>query len=394
MRDMVEPWLTIIGVNEDGRAGLSTASLDALHRAEVVFGAPRHLALLRVQGQAWPVPFDIAPVLALRGQRVVMLASGDPFWFGAGGSIAAHLAPGEWVSHPAPSTFALAANQLGWRLEEVICMGLHAAPFARLRPVLGRGTHAICLLRDGGAVAGLASYLCEIGFGASAITVLERLGGPHARLRQTRAEDMNLTGIMAPVAVAIAAQGAGLPDASGLPDDLFDHDGQITKRPVRALTLSALAPRKGEVLLDIGAGSGSVGIAWLLAGGGHCHAVEADPTRAARAQRNVAHFGLEHRYQLHPLRAPHGLDGLPQPDAVFIGGGATDALLTCLWDLIVPGTRLVVNAVTLETEALLLDWSARHGGALLKIELSEAGPLGTKRGWQAARPILHWSVTR
>ena len=391
---MADPWLTLIGLGEDGPASLSAASREALARAEAIFGGPRHLALLGVAGEAWPVPFDIARVLALRGSRVVVLASGDPFWFGAGGSLAQHLCPGEWVSHPAPSTFALAANCLGWRLEDTLCLGLHAAPFTRLRPLLGHGTRAICLVRDAAAVTALAAYLQDTGHGASTLTVLECLGGRRERIRQTTAAAMSLTEITAPVAVAIDATGPGLPCASGLPDDVFAHDGQITKRPVRALTLSALAPRAGEVLWDIGAGSGSIGIEWLLHGAAHCHAVEADPTRAARARANAESLGVAHRYTLHPHAAPEGLETLPPPDAVFLGGGASEALLTRLWDILPPGTRLVANAVTLETEALLLTAAARHGGSLLRVELAEATPLGRKHGWRAALPIVQWSVSR
>jgi precorrin-6B C5,15-methyltransferase / cobalt-precorrin-6B C5,C15-methyltransferase len=389
-----DPWLTIIGLGEDGPAGLSPASREALDRAEVIFGGPRHLALAGVKGQPWGVPFDISPVLAMRGRRVVVLASGDPFWFGAGGSLVGHLTPGEWMAHPAPSTFSLAASRLGWRLEEALCIGLHAAPLTRLAPILGKGVRAICLLRDGAAVGELANYLAETGFGASNLSVMEALGGPRERIRQTTAQGMDLADVTAPVAVAIEAGGKGLPRASGLPDDLFDHDGQITKRPVRALTLSALAPRAGEVLWDIGAGSGSVGIEWLLAGAAHCHAVEVNPIRAIRAAANAAKFGLGHRYTLHKGHAPEGLTPLPPPDAVFIGGGASEAMLSAIWASIPVGTRLVANAVTLETEALLLAWSAMHGGDLLRIELADAAPLGGKRGWRSALPIVQWSVVR
>ncbi|MGL5009993.1 MAG: precorrin-6y C5,15-methyltransferase (decarboxylating) subunit CbiE [Paracoccaceae bacterium] len=390
---MSDPWLTIIGLNEDGPDGLPPASRDALARADVVFGAPRHLALAGVQGREWPVPFDVTPVLAERGRRVVMLVSGDPFWFGAGASVAAHLRPEEWVSRPAPSTFALAANALGWRLEEVHCLGLHAAPFARLRPVLGRGVRAICLVRDGAAVLELAAYLDSIGHAGPKLTIMEALGGPRERIRIAETGSIPAE-ILSPVAVAIEGVDHGLPRASGLPDEVFAHDGQITKRPVRALTLSALAPRAGEVLWDIGAGSGSVGIEWLLAGGSYCHAVEADVARAARARENAEGFGLAHRYSLHQQTAPEGLERLPHPDAVFIGGGASEALMVRLWDTLPPGTRLVANAVTLETEALLMAWSERVGGSLLRIELSEAAPLGTKRGWRSAYPVVQWSVTR
>jgi precorrin-6Y C5,15-methyltransferase (decarboxylating) len=389
---MAEPWLTIIGLGEDGLLSLSPASNHALVKAKAVFGGARHLAYVDAGRKAhpWPIPFDPTPVLAFRGQPTVVLASGDPFWFGAGGSLMSHLSPGEWISHPAPSTFQLAANRIGWRLEEVHCLGLHAAPFARLRPVLGRGVRVICTLRDGAAVADLTNWLAANDHPDARLTVLERLGGPHERITQGMPGDP----IGAPVSVAIEATNPGLPGASGLPDELFQHDGQITKRPVRALTLSALAPRPGELLWDIGAGSGSVGIEWLLAGGTRVEAVEADPARATRARGNVEAFGLSHRHRLHETRAPEGLDTLPPPDAIFIGGGASDALLTRLWDLIPRGARLVMNAVTIETEALVLDWSARHGGDLLKIDLSEPVAIGRKRGWKASLPILQWSVTR
>jgi precorrin-6B C5,15-methyltransferase / cobalt-precorrin-6B C5,C15-methyltransferase len=392
---MDNPWLTIIGLGEDGPEGLSPASHAALAAAEVIFGGPRHLDLIGAgdKGQPWPVPFDVTPVLAERGRRVVVLASGDPFWFGAGGSLMSHLSPGEWLSHPAPSSFQLAANRLGWRLEDCLCLGLHAAPFARLRPVLGRGVRAICTLRDGAAVRDLAEWLAANGHQDAQLVLLERLGGPQERMRPTGLDDLPRD-VTAPVLAAIEATNPGLPGTSGLPDDLFQHDGQITKRPVRALTLSALAPRPGEVLWDIGAGSGSVGIEWLLAGGARVLALEADPVRAARARGNAAAFGLAHRHQLVEARAPEGLNGLPVPDAVFVGGGASEALLARLWEVMPPGCRLVLNAVTIETEALVLDWSARHGGQLLKIELAEPVAIGRKRGWRSSLPILQWSVVR
>jgi precorrin-6Y C5,15-methyltransferase (decarboxylating) len=389
---MADPWLTIIGVGEDGLAGLSPASHDALAAATAIFGGPRHLALVGAgaKGQPWPIPFDAAPVLGRRGQPTVVLASGDPFWFGAGGSLMAHLEPGEWASHPAPSSFQLAANRLGWRLEEVLCLGLHAAPFTRLVPILGRGVRVICTVRDGEVVADLAGWLRDNGHPGAQVTILERLGGPQERITR----GLPPYPIGAPVSVAIEATDPGLPRASGLPDGLFAHDGQITKRPARALTLSALAPRAGETLWDIGAGSGSIGIEWLLAGGARVEALEGDPVRAARARANVEAFGLAHRHRLTEARAPEGLDALARPDAVFVGGGATEALLTRLWEVMPAGSRMVLNAVTIETEALVLDWSARFGGGLLKIELSEPTAIGRKRGWRAALPILQWSAVR
>ncbi len=392
---MGEPWLSIIGLNEDGLAGLTVASREALAQAEIVFGAPRHLALAGVDGRAWQVPFSTAPVLAERGRKVAVLASGDPFWHGAGGSLVGHLTPDEWVSYPVPSTFALASNHLSWRLEEVICLGLHAAPLTRLRPVLTRGQKVICLLRDGDAVAELAAYLVAQGFGESTLHVLECLGGPRERVVKVTPQDAVNAEFSAPVAVAIGCVGRGMSRASGLPDDLFDHDGQITKRQVRALTLSALAPCGGEVLWDLGAGSGSISIEFLLAAPNSiAHAVEADVTRGARAQTNAERFGLAHRWHLHPGNAAEVLDALPDPDVVFVGGGASNDLLDRLWARLPPGARLVINAVTLETEALLYLWHGSKGGALTRIDIAEAGPLGSKRGWDAARPVVQWSVVR
>ena len=394
MAESVSPWLTLIGIGEDGLAGLSDASRAALDAAEIVFGGPRHLALAGVgaRGRAWPVPFSTAPVLAARGRQVAVLASNDPFWFGAGGALVPDLAIGEWRSYPAPSTFALAANRLGWRLEETRCLGLHAAPYARLIADLAPGARLICTLRDGAAAGELAAWLVAQGFGGSRLWLLEALGGPRERVRQAQAEGFALTEIAAPVAVAIAAQGGpGLARVPGLPDASFAHDGQITRAPVRALTLSALAPRAGARLWDIGAGSGSVSVEWCLAGG-VASAIEARADRVANIRANIAGFGISHRMVVIEGSAPAALAGLAAPDAVFIGGGANQALLDTLWGMLPEGVRLVANAVTLETESLLGAWQAQKGGHLMRIELAEVGPLGRMRGWVAGRPVVQWSV--
>ena len=392
---MADPWLSIIGLGEDGLVGLSGASRAALDAAEVVFGGPRHLALAQVgaRGQEWPLPFDVAPVLALRGQRVAVLASGDPFWFGAGASLAARLAPAEWVAYPAPSTFALAAARLGWRLEEVACHGLHATPFANIRISLHRGARLICLLRDGPAVGEFAHWLEQEGFGASAIWVLESLGGPRESIRSTTAAGFDLQDVIAPVAVAIeAAGGLGLPRSAGLPDAGFAHDGQITKAPVRALTLAALAPRPGEHLWDIGAGSGSVSVEWCLAGG-RASAIEQQAGRVADIRANAQSFGLTNALTVVEGVAPRALAGLAAPQAIFVGGGFNLALFSALQSLAPSACRLVVNAVTLETESALAQLHLQHGGDLLRIELAHAAPLGPMRGWLPARPVVQWSIT-
>jgi precorrin-6Y C5,15-methyltransferase (decarboxylating) len=392
------PWLTIIGINEDGGKALPDASRNALTRAEFVFGGARHLELVAgMTGAAvlhpWPIPFDTAPLLAHAGRRVVALASGDPFWFGAGAVLAASLPRGSWVSHPAPSSFALAANRLGWPLEGTSCHGLHAAPFARIRPDLQNGARLIVTLRDGKAAAKLAEYLAEIGFGGSEVHLLSRLGGANETITQTRADRFDLPAPAAPVMAAIHAQGHGLLRGFGLPDDLFQSDGQITKGPVRALTLAALAPRKGEVLWDIGGGSGSISVEWCLAGG-HSQCIEPRTDRAANIAANAASFGVDHRLNVVTGAAPDALAGLPTPDAVFIGGGGSAPLLAALWPMLPQGCRLVANAVTLESEALLTAACAQYGGGLMRVEIAHAAPLGRMTGWQSARPIVQWSVQK
>ncbi|HEX7822793.1 MAG TPA: precorrin-6y C5,15-methyltransferase (decarboxylating) subunit CbiE [Sphingobium sp.] len=393
-------WLTIVGIGEDGPDTLSPASREALAQADFVTGPPRHLALvpyLKCETAAWPVPFEdgVAAVLDRRGSRVVMLVSGDPFWFGAGSVMARHLHPGEWTAHPTPSTFSLAAARLGWAIDDTACLGLHAAPFTRMRPHLAPGRRALVLVRDGDAVGELAAYLCAQGFGPSRLAVLEALGGPRERIRHTTAATLDYEDIAHPVAVGIdfAGDGAVLPRALGLADQWFAHDGQISKRPIRALTLSALAPRPGETLWDIGTGSGSIAIEWLLAHPAmQATGFEVDAGRAARARDNAARLGVD-RLAVIEGRAPDVLAGHAPPDAVFIGGGLSAALLEALWDILNPGTRLVANAVTLESEALLAQWHAVKGGNLLRIELAEAAPLGTRRGWQASYPVVQWGVT-
>lgn len=393
---MTDPWLTIIGIGEDGLAGLSEASRKALNDAETVFGGERHLALASVgsRGRPWPVPFDADVVLSCRDRPTVVLASGDPFWHGAGASLAEKLGGDEWIAHPAPSTFSLAAARLGWRLESVTCIGLHAAPFERLTPHLARDARIICLVRDAAAVGDLAKWLTERGWGASLLWTLEALGGPREKIGQHRADLFaeDIAGDL--VAVAVLARGTqGIPRSSGLSDDLFVHDGQITKRPLRALALSALGPRPEARLWDIGAGSGSVSIEWALCGG-TATAIEAREDRAVNIRTNAAAFGLTHRITIVTGKAPDALAMLDAPDAVFIGGGLDITMFDAIWARLAPGMRLVAHSVTLETEALLGELHQRHGGELMRVEIAHAGPLGRYRSWEPTRPVVQWSTVR
>jgi precorrin-6Y C5,15-methyltransferase (decarboxylating) len=393
---LADPWLTIIGIGEDGLAGLSEASRKALAGAETVFGGERHLALAGVgsRGRAWPVPFDAGIVLSCRGRPTAVLASGDPFWHGAGSGLAEKLGRDEWIAHPAPSTFSLAAARLGWRLEATACLGLHAAPFERLVPHLAQDARIICLLRDGRAAFDLAKWLTQRGWGASILWTLEALGGPREDIDQHRADlfPEDIAGNL--VAAAVQARGGqGLPRSSGLSDDLFVHDGQITKRPLRALALSALAPRPGERLWDIGAGSGSISVEWALCGGA-ATAIELREDRAANIRDNAAAFGLAHRITVVTGRAPEALAACEAPDAVFIGGGLDSAMFDGIWSRLKPGARVVAHSVTLETEALLGELHQRHGGELMRVEIAHSAPLGRYRAWEAVRPVVQWSVIR
>jgi precorrin-6Y C5,15-methyltransferase (decarboxylating) len=401
---MPAPWLSIVGIGEDGLDGMSAAARELLAGAELIAGGQRHLALVASLGKptfAWQTPFgaSIPILLKHRDKRVVALCSGDPFWFGAGSVIADAIPAAETAVLPAPSTFAWAAARLRWRLEETVTLGLHARPVELLRPHLRNRARLIVLVRDGAAPVQIAEYLTGLGFGRSRLTVLEALGGPRERIRVVAAAGFALDDVKSPVALAIEAVAEPdvtvIPRVAGLPDELFKHDGQLTKREIRAVSLSTLAPRGGELLWDVGAGSGAIGIEWLLAHpANRAIAIEAREDRLNTARANAHSLGVPH-LDLRLGSAPDALQALPTPDAVFVGGGASrKGVLDAVWQALPPGGRLVVNSVTLETEAKLIDWQARHGGTLLRLSVERAGPVGGLTGWRAAMPVVQWSVTK
>jgi precorrin-6B C5,15-methyltransferase / cobalt-precorrin-6B C5,C15-methyltransferase len=328
-----------------------------------------------------------------------VLASGDPFLYGVGSVLARHVNTSEMLVVPAPSSFSLAAARMGWALPETSLVSLHGRSLDLIRPHLHPGAHILALTSDCDGPSALAALLSESGFGGSKLTVLEALGGPRERIRTARASGFALTGVdpLNVVAVEVEASPSArvLPWAAGLPDALFEHDGQITKREIRAMTLSSLAPRKRELLWDIGAGSGSVAIEWMLTDPSlHTIAIEQNPERAARIRRNAAAFGVP-GLEVVEGHAPNCLVGLPAPDAVFVGGGASESgMLDAAVAALRLGGRLVVNAVTLETEAVLLARHASHGGELLRIALSRADRVGEKTGWRPAMPVTQWAWTR
>ena len=398
-------WLSIVGIGEDGVEGLTPTARGLISAAEIVFGGKRHLALadalIRGAARPWPSPFDraVEEVVAQRGRQVCVLASGDPYLYGVGSLLARHVDVAETMVLPAPSAFSLAAARLGWALSDVAQVSLHGRALDRIRPHLQPGAKVLALTSDANGPAALAQLLTATGFGASTLTVLEVLGGPRERVRTATAAAFDLSGIdplnIVAIEVAAAANARVLARAPGLPDDLYEHDGQLTKREIRAITLSALAPRRHELLWDIGAGAGSIAIEWMLADPSlAATAIEARPDRAARIRRNAAALGVPDLEVIEGT-APAALQGLQMPDAIFIGGGASDpGVIEQAVAALRPGGRLVINAVTLESEALLLARHAALGGGLIRVALARAEPVGGVTGWRPALPVTQWVWTK
>jgi precorrin-6Y C5,15-methyltransferase (decarboxylating) len=394
-------WLSIVGIGEDGVDGLTATARGLVSAAEIVFGGKRHLALagplIRGAARPWPSPFDraVAEVVAQRGRQVCVLASGDPYLYGVGSLFARRVDAAEILVVPAPSAFSLAAARLGWALPETAQVSLHGREIDRVRPHLQPGAKVLALTSDGDGPATLARLLAEIGFGASKLTVLEALGGPRERVRTVSASAFDLAGIdplnVVAIDVTAAPDARVLARAPGLADALYEHDGQLTKREIRAVTLSALAPRRGELLWDIGAGAGSVAIEWMLADPSMAViAIEARPDRAARIRRNAAAFGVPALEVIEGV-APAALANLPTPHAIFIGGGASDPGVIERAVMALPaGGRLIVNAITLESEALLLARHAALGGELTRLSVARAEAVGGMTGWRAALPVTQW----
>ncbi|MBZ9765782.1 precorrin-6y C5,15-methyltransferase (decarboxylating) subunit CbiE [Mesorhizobium sp. CA6] len=395
-------WLTIVGIGEDGVAGLGDEAKQRIAQADVVFGGKRHLSLVaslaKGETRSWPTPFDaeMRDVLELKSKKICVLASGDPFFHGVGVTLARKIKPDEMLVLPAPSSLSLAASRLGWALQDVETISLHGHSIDLIRPLLHASARILALTSDADAPAAIAALLDELGFGPSRLTVLEALGGQDEARRTARAEAFDLENVNPLNVLAIEIESTPdarvLPLTVGLADHLFEHDGQITKREIRAITLSALAPRRGELLWDIGAGSGSIGIEWMLAHSSlRAIAIEANAERAARIYRNAAHCGVPGLVVIEGA-APKALAKLETPDAIFIGGGGSDAgVLEKAIKALRPGGRLVANAVTLEMEALLLDQHNRRGGDLTRIALSRAAPVGSMQAWRPAMPVTQWS---
>jgi precorrin-6B C5,15-methyltransferase / cobalt-precorrin-6B C5,C15-methyltransferase len=395
------PWLTIVGLGEDGLDGLSPAAVSAIAQAGFIVGGRRHLDLVNADpaiSMAWPSPLrDAFPaILDRRGSPVTVLASGDPFFYGVGSLLAEVLDPREMTVLPAPSAFALAAARLGWPGQDVVRVSLHGRALERILPHVHPGARLLALSWDGTTPAELAALLTARGLGKSRLTLLEAMGGARERRRSAPADAFDIDDIdplnLVAVEVETGPNARIIPFTPGLPDDWYEHDGQISKREVRALTIAALRPTRSETLWDVGAGSGSVAIEWMLCDPSlRAFAVEEDATRAARIARNAQAFGVPD-LQVVEAKAPLGLDALPDPDAIFIGGGSGDAGVVdaCLGRLKSSG-RLVINAVTVETTAEIFALQARLGGDLTQIAMSRLDSVGSFHALRPALPVVQWA---
>jgi precorrin-6Y C5,15-methyltransferase (decarboxylating) len=399
-----EPNLVVVGIGADGWRGLGEPAREAILAAELVVGSSRQLAMLpesEAERRPWPSPLEplLEELIAGTDRPTCVLASGDPMLHGIGASLARRLPPGTLLIHPHPSALAFACARLGWPEAEVELLSAVGRPPEALARGLQPGRRIVVYSSGEGGASAIAAVACRHGFGPSRFIVLEQLGGPEERLIESTAEEWGERAADPLHAVAIECRAmpgtAILPRVPGLADDAYEHDGQLTKRPARALALAALAPAPGQLLWDVGAGSGSIGIEWLRAEpSARAVAIEADAERAERAAANASRLGVP-RLEVHPGQAAEALGGLDAPDAVFLGGGlAEPGLLERCWDALRPGGRLVAHAVTLEGERTLFDARAAHGGELVRLEVSTAEPLGSFTGWQPRRPLTHWAAVK
>ncbi|MFJ7164355.1 precorrin-6y C5,15-methyltransferase (decarboxylating) subunit CbiE [Streptomyces globosus] len=401
--------VSVVGVGADGWGGLAAAARDVLASAEVLIGGPRQLDLLPAgecpgERVAWPSPLRPAvPRLAAEhaGRRIAVLASGDPMFYGIGRALSEELGPEALHVHPHPSSVSYACARLGWPVEDTEVVTVVGRPVARVAAALHDGRRVLVLSSGAASPGEIAALLRERGFGPSRMRVLEQLGSEHEDAYEGTADGwdrppgdpLNVVAVDCRRDPASAVPRLGA--TPGLPDAAYEHDGQLTKRHVRAATLCALAPAPGELLWDIGGGSGSIGIEWMRTHPScRAVAVERVPERAGRISRNAAALGVP-GLRVVTGSAPAALAGLPVPDAVFVGGGLTaPGLLDAVWEALPPGGRLVVNTVTLESEAVLGEWHRRHGGDLVKLAVAHAVPVGGFTGWRQAMPVTQWSVAK
>ena len=400
---MSQRWLTVIGIGDGGLATLTPEARAALGTATTIFGGKRHFAMLgehRARRLEWAQPFarSLDAIGERRGQPTVVLATGDPMWFGVGATLARAFPPEEMRVLAAPSAFSLAAARLGWPLEDTACLTVHGRPVEAVTRHLQPGARLLVLSEDGDSPRTLARLLTSRGYGPSRLTILEHLGGVKERLRETGALDFELADVAALNTVAIVCHPGRAaeprPLVPGLPDDGFIHDGKMTKRVLRALAIAALGPMQGDLLWDVGSGSGSISVEWLRAGRDlRALAIEPVETRRMMIAENAVAFGVP-ELRIVAGRAPEAFAALETPDAVFLGGGLSDGVFDAAFEALKPGGRLVAHAVTLESEAILIGLHAEHGGELMRVAVETAAPVGPYRGFKPAMTVVHWHLTK
>ena len=396
------PWLHIVGIGEDGMDGLSPLTREVVASAEVIIGGDRHYSLAGVAGAErvpWPKPFDamIDRIRSYKGQRVVVLVTGDPLWYSAGARIGRTIDPAEITYHPNLSAFQLAAVRMGWSMADVETLTVHGRPVEQMIAFIQPGLRLLVLTTGSETPSRIAEFLTDRGYGQSPMTVFSSMGGPREERFDGLASEWDRT---VPSFNTLAVECVAAPDAAlqprvpGLSDDLFVHDGTMTKREVRAVTLARLMPMRGALLWDIGCGCGSVAIEWLRATR-HGQAVGIEPRRDRRvmAAQNALALGTP-GLELIDGQAPEALAGLERPDAVFIGGGLSSEIVEASLEALRPLGRLACNAVTLETEGELLRLQRDLGGELVRLQVSRAAPVGTRLGWHPQMAVTQWSVVK
>lgn len=399
---MDSPWLHIIGIGEDGLEGLSPATRAVIEAAEVIVGGARHHVLAAnpsAETLHWPSPFDalIGALVARRGQRVVVLATGDPLWFSVGTKIGRHFAPEEITYHPQLSAFQLASVRMGWSMADLETLTVHGRPVEQMIAFIQPDARLLILTTGERTPAQIARFLVERGFGRSRMTVLAAMGGQEeARfdgVAETWAHSVPAFNTLA-VECKAAADAALLPRVPGLPDDVFIHDGTMTKREVRAATLAKLIPMRGGLLWDVGCGCGSVAVEWLRAAR-YSKAIGIEPRadRRTMAAENALALGVP-ALQLIDGTVPAALEGLEPPDAIFIGGGLSEETFAACWQALRPLGRLVANAVTLESQEILTRLHKQQGGDLVQISVNRVEGLGPHTGWKPMRPVVQWSLIK
>ncbi len=398
-----EPWLEIIGIGEDGVAGLSETARSLVEDAEVIVGGDRHHKLsdnTSARRIAWPSPFDamIGEIKKHKGKQIVILVTGDPLWYSVGARILKAIPAAEIRFHPQLSAFQWAACRMGWSLADCGTLTVHGRDVSQIVPHFAPNARLLVLTRDGQSPNEIAELLKQRGYGKSKLTALCALGGQNEkRFEGNAARWKKAVPDFHTLAVECLADPAAplLTRQAGLPDDAYTHDGQMTKQVVRAATLANLSPYPDALLWDVGAGCGSVAVEWMRAArGARAIAIEPVPARQKMIEQNRTVLGVP-KLEIVAGKAPHALKGLPVPDAVFIGGGISEkgVFETC-WRRLRTGGRLAANAVTVESEMQVLALQEKHGGSLSRISVQQAEPVGRFKGWKPAMPVTQWVVVK